>query len=72
MLDDIPFALDNVDNLYISEAEKKLVSYINNITYYIVIENYNEGSSFRMIKRISKEEINQYLYHLRKYNDDIK
>lgn len=72
MLDDIPFALDNVDDLYISEAEKKLVSYINNITYYIVIENYNEGSSFRMIKRISKEEINQYLYHLRKYNDDIK
>lgn len=72
MLDDIPFALDNVDDLYISEAEKKSVSYIDNITYYIVIENYNEGSSFRMIKRISKEEINQYLYHLRKYNDDIK
>lgn len=72
MLDDIPFALDNVDDLYISEAEKKSVSYIDNITYYIVIENYNEGSSFRMIKRISKEEINQYLYHLRKCNDDIK
>lgn len=72
MLDDIPFALDKVDDLYISEAEKKSVSYIDNITYYIVIENYNEGSSFRMIKRISKEEINQYLYHLRKCNDDIK